>query len=147
MGTKIAMALGGVGLVAFIVAYPLMVVFGPEPATTELATTQAAPEPVTRIITVGGTGLLQEEGGKFFVRASCQLEVALGAIDDDTRLFDEHRAALGDRSVMRERYLGKRVTVIATVEVTVDEKEVFRAVRTDNLIIFRHSDGLVARQE
>lgn len=105
----------------------------------------AVEQPTTRFITVAGTGLLQEESGRFFVRGSCQFEVALGTIDASTQLFGKVYADLSDQKTLREHYLNKRVTVIAAVEAAVDDKEVLRAVRTASLTIFRHSDGLPER--
>ena len=103
----------------------------------------AAEERATRFITVAGTGRLEEESGKFFVRASCKLEVALGAIDENTFIVTHSTSGgLGRMTVIRNRYLGQYVTVIAIVEVEVDNETVFRPVHTDHLTIFRHSDGL-----
>ncbi|MCC6405487.1 MAG: hypothetical protein IT405_03840 [Candidatus Yanofskybacteria bacterium] len=145
MRTSVWIGLGVAAFVAIIVAYPLMVVSGPEPTTTTTEATKTV-EPATRLITVGGTGLLQEERGEWFVRGKGQPEVALGAIDAETRVFDQYRVGLGGSlPLVREHFLGHRVTIIATVEVAVDDKEVFRAVRTESLVIFRHSDGLPER--
>ncbi|MEK7638502.1 MAG: hypothetical protein AAB375_03710 [Patescibacteria group bacterium] len=102
----------------------------------------------TRTITVSGSGNLQEVGGKFRVTALCQPLIELGVVDDDTLVdtYDTHLTprGWGQDDLIRSHYLGHLVGVIARVEVEVDSEQVFRAVRTRRLIIFRHSDGLPA---
>ncbi len=122
-------------------------------------TETSAPTPTietraTRLITVAGTGKLEEEGGKLFVRGTGQPEVELGTIEfhrNRRTIIHPMGADLGGPTVevvadaFREHYLNQRVSVIATVEVVADNEKVFRAVRTARMTIFRHSDGLPER--
>lgn len=112
------------------------------PAQNAATETQQA----TRFITVAGTGKLEMEDGKFFVRGAWQPEVALGAIDKNTFIVtDRTERGIGRMDIIQNHYLGRHVTVIALVEAKVDNETVFRPVHTDHLTIFRHSDGLPGR--
>lgn len=102
-------------------------------------------QPATRIITVGGTGTLENENDRWFVRAQCQPLVELGAIDNYTQVrgyTHEAGAMLGRLDLMKNYFVGHRVTIVATMEAAIDNEEVFRPIRTRRLEIFRHSDGL-----
>jgi hypothetical protein len=98
---------------------------------------EVRPQGLARTVTVGGTGILEEipENGQARYRLVADTPVDLGVIDEQTYIRD-----YGAGKVLRlpdiQKFIGKRVTALAEVEVGVDDKEVFRAVRADGIMIF-----------
>jgi len=113
--------------------------------TSSLAAKVAeTPQAATYYMVVHGSGNLEVENGRWFIRGACQPEVELGAIGKSTAIRAHGISGYTIENVtefLKGHYLGNPVTVIAHVVAEKSDGEVFRVVRTTSMDILRHSDG------